>query len=48
MVHAGDALGLHEVVVQRAKELFAAFHEDRELVQQFKGVIATCLSELFD
>ena len=48
MVHAGDALGLHEVVVQQAKELFAAFHEDRELVQQFKGVISACLSESFD
>ncbi|KAL7537164.1 hypothetical protein ACHAXR_008648 [Thalassiosira sp. AJA248-18] len=48
MVHAGDALGLHEAVVQRAKELFAAFRDDRELVQQFKGVIAACLSEAFD
>mmetsp|Transcript_22363 Transcript_22363/g.48498 ORF Transcript_22363/g.48498 Transcript_22363/m.48498 type:complete len:783 (-) Transcript_22363:88-2436(-) len=48
MAHAGDALGLHEAVVQRAKELFAAFRDDRELVQQFKGVIAACLSESFD
>merc|ERR1719464_1375743 len=48
MVHAGDALGLHEAVVQRAKELFAGFRDDRELVQQFKGVIAACLSEAFD
>ena len=42
MVHAGDALGLHEAVVQRAKELFAGFRDDREMVQQFKGVIAAC------
>ncbi len=48
MVHAGDALGLHEAVVQRAKELFAGFRDDREMVQQFKGVIAACLSEAFD
>lgn len=48
MVHAGDALGLHEAVVQRAKELFAGFRDDRELVQQFKGVIAACLCEAFD
>mmetsp|Transcript_23083 Transcript_23083/g.43673 ORF Transcript_23083/g.43673 Transcript_23083/m.43673 type:complete len:572 (+) Transcript_23083:731-2446(+) len=48
MVHAGDALGLHEAVVQRAKELFAGFRDDRELVQQFKGVIAACLAEAFD
>lgn len=48
MVHAGDALGLHEAVVQRAKEFFAGFRDDRELVQQFKGVIASCLCEAFD
>lgn len=48
MTHAGDALGLHEAVVQRAKELFAGFRDDREMVQQFKGVIAACLSEAFD
>lgn len=48
MVHAGDALGLHEAVVQRAKELFAGFRDDREMVQQFKGVLAACLCEAFD
>lgn len=48
MVHAGDALGLHDAVVQRAKELFAGFRDDREMVQQFKGVIAACLCEAFD
>lgn len=48
MVHAGDALGLHEAVVQRAKELFAGFRDDREMVQQYKAVIAACLSEAFD
>jgi len=48
MTHAGDALGLHEAVVQRAKEFFAGFRDDRELVQQFKGVIAACLCEAFD
>ena len=39
MNHVGDALNLHEAVVQRAKELFAGFRDDRELVQQYKGVI---------
>ena len=48
MVHCGDALNLHEAVVQRAKELFSGFRDDRELVQQFKGVIAACLCEAFD
>jgi len=48
MTHVGDALGLHEAVVQRAKELFAGFRDDRELVQQFKGVLASCLCEAFD
>jgi hypothetical protein len=48
MTHAGDALNLHEAVVQRAKELFAGFRDDRELVQQFKGVIAGCLCEAFE
>lgn len=48
MGHVGDALSLHEAVVQRAKELFAGFRDDRELVQQFKGVIAACLCEAFD
>jgi hypothetical protein len=48
MAHVGDALNLHEAVVQRAKELFAGFRDDREMVQQFKGVIAACLCEAFD
>jgi hypothetical protein len=48
MTHVGDALNLHEAVVQRAKELFAGFRDDRELVQQFKGVIAACLCEAFE
>ncbi|KAK1740653.1 hypothetical protein QTG54_008748 [Skeletonema marinoi] len=48
MVHATDALGLHEAVLQRAKEFFAGFRDDRELVQQFKGVIAACLCEAFE
>jgi TFIIB zinc-binding len=48
MAHTGDALNLHEAVVQRAKELFAGFRDDRELVQQFKGVIAACLCEAFE
>lgn len=48
MTHVGDALNLHEAVVQRAKEIFAGFRDDRELVQQFKGVIAACLCEAFD
>lgn len=48
MTHCGDALNLHEAVVQRAKEVFAGFRDDRELVQQFKGVVAACLCEAFD
>jgi|UniRef100_A0A8J9S4U6 transcription initiation factor TFIIIB Brf1 subunit/transcription initiation factor TFIIB len=48
MTHVGDALNLHEAVVQRAKELFAGFRDDRELVQQFKPVIAACLCEAFE
>jgi len=48
MKHTGDALNLHEAVVQRAKELFAGFRDDRELVQQFLGVVAACLCEAFD
>lgn len=48
MAHTGDALNLNEAVVQRAKELFAGFRDDRELVQQFKGVLAACLCEAFE
>ncbi|OEU16019.1 hypothetical protein FRACYDRAFT_238602 [Fragilariopsis cylindrus CCMP1102] len=48
MAHVGDALSLHEAVVQRGKELFAGFRDDRELIQQFKGVIAACLCESFE
>eukprot|EP00535_Pseudo-nitzschia_heimii_P012468 CAMPEP_0197193442 /NCGR_PEP_ID=MMETSP1423-20130617/27174_1 /TAXON_ID=476441 /ORGANISM="Pseudo-nitzschia heimii, Strain UNC1101" /LENGTH=815 /DNA_ID=CAMNT_0042646631 /DNA_START=103 /DNA_END=2550 /DNA_ORIENTATION=+ len=48
MANVGDALNLHEAVVQRGKELFAGFRDDRELIQQFKGVIAACLCEAFD
>ncbi len=48
MSHVADALSLHQAVLQRAKELFAGFRDDRELVQQFKGVLAACLCEAFD
>lgn len=48
MNHAGDALNLHEAVVQRAKEVFAGFRDDRELLHQLKAVIAACLCEAFD
>ncbi len=48
MGHVGDALNLHQAVLQRAKELFAGFRDDRELVQQFKGVVAACLCEAFE
>jgi len=48
MNHVGDSLSLHQAVIQRAKELFAGFRDDRELVQQFKGVIAACLIESFE
>ena len=41
MQHVGDALNLHEAVIQRAKEIFAGFRDDRELLQQFKSVIGT-------
>ncbi|CAB9500955.1 Transcription initiation factor IIB [Seminavis robusta] len=48
MNHVGDALNLHEAVVQRAKEIFAGFRDDRELLHQLKAVIAACLCESFD
>lgn len=48
MAHVGDALHLHDAVIQRSKELFTGFRDDRELVQQFKGVIAACLCVAFD
>jgi len=48
MNHVGDALNLHEAVVQRAKEIFAGFRDDRELLHQLKAVIAACLCEAFD
>lgn len=48
MAHVGDSLNLHEAVIQRGKELFAGFRDDRELIQQFKGVIAACLCEAFE
>jgi hypothetical protein len=48
MTHVADALSLHQAVLQRAKEMFAGFRDDRELVQQFKGVLAACLCEAFD
>ena len=48
MNHVGDALNLHEAMVQRAKEIFAGFRDDRELLHQLKGVIAACLCEAFD
>merc|ERR1719232_1199917 len=47
MNHVGDALCLHEAVIQRSKELFAGFRDDRELVQQFKGVVAACICEAY-
>jgi len=48
MNHVGDTLSLHPCVIQRAKELFSGFRDDRELVVQFKGVVAGCLCEAFD
>lgn len=48
MTHVGDALHLHEAVVQRAKEIFAGFRDDRELVQSFKPVICACLVIAFE
>ncbi len=48
MKHVGDALSLHTAVLERGKELFSGFRDDRELLQQFKGVIAACLCEAFD
>jgi len=48
MKHVVDALSLHNAVIERAKELFAGFRDDRELVQQFKGVLAACLCQAFD
>jgi hypothetical protein len=48
MTHVGDALHLHEAVVQRSKEIFAGFRDDRELVQSFKAVICACLVIAFE
>lgn len=48
MTHIGDALHLHEAVVQRAKEVFAGFRDDRELVQSFKAVVCACLIIAFE
>mmetsp|Transcript_12893 Transcript_12893/g.19984 ORF Transcript_12893/g.19984 Transcript_12893/m.19984 type:complete len:693 (+) Transcript_12893:114-2192(+) len=48
MTHIGDALHLHEAVVQRAKEIFAGFRDDRELVQSFKAVVCACLILSFE
>jgi len=48
MTHVGDALHLHEAVVQRAKEIFAGFRDDRELVQSFKAVVCACLILSFE
>jgi len=48
MKHVVDALSLHNAVIERAKVLFAGFRDDRELVQQFKGVLAGCLCQAFD
>jgi hypothetical protein len=48
ITHCGDALNLHEAVVQRAKELFAGFRDDRELLINMKGVLAAALVEAFD
>lgn len=48
MAHVSDALSLHEAVLQQAKVLFAGFRDDRELVQQFQGVLAACLWESFE
>jgi hypothetical protein len=38
---------LHEQIIQYAKELFAGFRDDRELVQSYKGILAACLLESF-
>ena len=48
MNHMGDALNINESVIQRAKELFAGYRDDREMVQSYKGVLAACLCGAFD
>jgi len=48
MNHVGDALNLHEAVVQRSKEIFAGFRDDRELLHQLKAVIAACMCMAFE
>ena len=44
----GNALSLHDSIIQYAKSLFAGFRDDRELVQSYKGILAACLLESFD
>ena len=48
MSHVANTLCLHDAVLQYAKVLFAGFRDDRELVQQFQGVLAACLWESFE
>ena len=48
ITHACDALNLHPILTQRAKELFSGFRDDREKMVDFNGVVAACLCEAHD
>jgi hypothetical protein len=48
MRSTADALDLHEAVVERARVLFSAMRDDRQLLQDFDGVIACSLILAFE
>lgn len=48
MQHVGEALNIHEMIVYYAKELFASFRDEREMVQQYLQVLAACMLEAYE
>ena len=46
--NTGEALDLNVAVVERAKELFACFRDDRDVVKDLGGVLAACLCEALE
>ena len=47
MDHIADSLAIHPAVVDLAKVEFSRFRDVREAIQQYDGVVASCLALAF-
>jgi len=48
MKHVGDALDLNVAMIEKAKEMYSQFRDDRDVLKDRDEVIAACMIEAFD